>query len=90
VPFSAAVDLAGPVRPEHAVPKGLGAPRQVPAMAMSPTPAARVARGGRLRAYQPLAASALAILLRGTVGLGTLKSNQLRTSSSTPMPCMKL
>ena len=42
------------------------------------------------RAYQPLAASALAILLRGTVGLGTLKSNQLRTSSSTPMPCMKL
>lgn len=89
MPVSATVDRAGTVRPEHAVPKGLGAPRQALAMPVSPAAAARVMGGGRL-AYQPLAASALAILLRGTVGLGTLKSNQLRTSSSTPMPCMKL
>ena len=38
--------------------------------------------------YQPLAANALAMVLRATVGLGTFTSNQLRTSSSSPMPCM--
>ena len=35
-------------------------------------------------------ARALAILPRATVGRGTLNGNQRRTSSSSPMPCMKL
>ena len=41
----------------------------------------------RPKAY-PRSRSARSMRLRCTVVLGTLNGNQLRTSSSSPMPCM--
>jgi hypothetical protein len=43
-----------------------------------------------MAASQPRPANARPIRPRGTVGFGTRMSNHCRTSSSSPMPCMKL
>lgn len=49
-----------------------------------------IRRVGLIICHYDLADRALAMKLRGTRVRGTLPLNQLRTSSSSPIPCMKL